>query len=103
MSASHAEPRKVSLKVCARCSSPVLAGSGYCRECGGRLTGKEAHYMPRSGSSQPDLQSLLIWWAIWTVSIWVFSGFSLGITSPLLMTVVALIYLMRLWRAWFKD
>ena len=90
----------VKLVCCGACQAPVVKGAGACRSCGSPQTGKEYPYVPR-GDARPELAPLFKWWLAWSGVIWVFSGFSLGTTSSLLLTGVALYYLIRILRAYY--
>jgi hypothetical protein len=101
MSSSQSTDR-VALLSCSSCQSPVIKGSGPCRSCGTPQSGKEFAYISQAGSGR-ELGPLFKWWGIWSAVIWVFSGFALGTTTSLLLTGVALFYLIRILRAYYSD
>ena len=101
MTDSQAQDR-VALVCCGSCQAPVVKGSGNCRSCGGLITGKEYPYVSRT-RPRPELAPLFKWWLALSGLIWVFSGFSLGTTTSLLLTGVALVYLVRILRTYYAD
>jgi len=92
----------IELLCCGACQAPVVRGAGNCRSCGSPQSGRESPYVSRTGS-KAELAPLFKWWAAWSGIIWVFSGFALGTTTSLLLTGVAVIYLVRILRAHFSD
>ncbi|MCZ6830260.1 MAG: hypothetical protein O7F73_11870 [Gammaproteobacteria bacterium] len=92
----------VELLSCGSCQAPVIRGFGNCHSCGSPQSGKEFPYVSHTGATT-ELAPLFKWWAAWSGLIWVFSGFSLGTTSSLLITGLAVIYLVRILRAYFSN
>jgi hypothetical protein len=86
---------------CVQCQGPVASSAGGCPACGAALTGKEFPYIIQR-SSAPDIPGLIKWWAILSLGIWALAGFSFGIGSSLLFTVVSLVYLVRILRAYYR-
>ena len=93
---------RLALLSCSSCQSPVIKGGGPCRSCGTPQSGKEFPYISQAGTDR-ELMPLFKWWGIWSAFIWVFSGFSLGTTTSLMLTGVALFYLIRILRAYYSD
>ncbi len=72
-----------------------------CHACGAPVTGKEFAYIPRQSSDSPDIPGMMKWWAIWSVGIFVFSGFSMDVGPSLAFTAVTAVYLLRIVRAYY--
>ncbi len=102
MDRKAAETERVELVACGYCTGPMVRGAGKCSACGTPEGGKEYPYIYRN-EARPEVAPLFKWWGIWTASIWVLAGFSLGKTSALLITAVAIIYLVRITRRWFST
>jgi len=92
---------KTRVLACAACDSPVVVGVAACRACGRALSGKELPYILQRPAN-PDIDGMIKWWAIWSLLIWVLSGFSLGLVSSLLFAGITLVYLIRILRAHYR-
>ncbi|MEE4659662.1 MAG: hypothetical protein V2J89_04285 [Halieaceae bacterium] len=92
---------QVSVLSCIQCEGPVASTAGKCHACGTPLTGKEFAYIPRQHGGSPDIAGMVKWWAVLSVAIFVFSGFSMGMGSSLLFTAVTAFYLVRILRAYY--
>lgn len=102
MNTTAEQEQRVELVACNYCAGPMVRGAGKCNGCATPEGGKEYPYILRS-ETRAEVEPLFKWWAIWSALVWVFSGFSLGKISSLLITAVAIIYLIRITRAWFAD
>lgn len=91
----------VQIVSCVNCEGPVPSTAAACTACGTPLGGKEFAYIHRQEAG-PDIPGLFKWWGIWSVGIWALSGFSLGIGSSLMLTLVSGIYLVRILRAYYR-
>ncbi|HEY9032760.1 MAG TPA: hypothetical protein VIN71_02395 [Pseudomonadales bacterium] len=79
---------------CLHCDQPATTTSGQCPHCGKKLTGKEPPYIaftPATADWRDNIKPLLIVLAV----IYVFSGFSLGTWSSLLMILAGVIFVIK--------
>jgi hypothetical protein len=86
---------------CSYCQGPVMTDTGTCRSCGTTLSGTESRYIPQQDTG-PDIPGLIKWWFIWSLAVFVLSGFSWGRVSSLLFALVSTVYLVRILRAVYR-
>ncbi len=102
MSDSEPAGQEVKLVACVMCQAPVVASVGQCPACGTPVTGREPAYRVHT-PARPQLAPLFKWWLIWSALVWVLSGFSLGQFSSFVITVIAVVYLVRIVRAYVAE
>jgi hypothetical protein len=78
-----------------------MTDAGTCRSCGTPLSGTEFRYVPKQETG-PDIPGLIKWWIIWSLAVFVLSGFSWGRVSSLLFALVSTVYLVRILRAVYR-
>jgi hypothetical protein len=88
----------VKVVACSNCRGPVMTNFEACRTCGTPLGGTEFRYIAQREPG-PDVPGLIKWWVIWSVAIFVLSGFSFGTVSSLVFALVSTVYLIRILRA----
>ena len=99
--ADSEQAAEVRVLSCITCEGPVPSNLQKCLACGTPLTGKEFVYVARREAG-PDVGGLLKWWAIWSIVVLALGGFSFGIGSSIAFTLVTMVYLFRILRAYFS-
>lgn len=98
---ANAEAADIKVLACVQCEGPVPSNSPKCYTCGAPVTGKEFAYIPRQAAG-PDIPGMIKWWAILSSGVFALGGFSFGIGSSLAFTVITLVYLIRILRAYYR-
>ncbi len=91
----------IKVLACVQCGGPVPSNATNCYNCGAPLTGKEFAYIPHQAAG-PDIRGMIKWWAILSIGVFALGGFSFGIGSSIAFTVLTLVYLIRILRAYYS-
>ena len=96
-------PEAAEIKVlsCISCQGPVPSNVEKCYTCGAPLTGKEFPYVAIHPAG-PDIGGMIKWWAILSVIIFALGGFSFVVWNSMAFTVVTLVYLVRILKAYYS-
>ena len=94
-------PDEVKVLSCTNCEGPVASTAGKCFACGFPLTGKEFAYIHKLPSG-PDITAMVKWWAIFCGLAIAIGGFSFGMGTNLAVTIISMVYGVRVLRAYFS-
>lgn len=98
---SKVSEENIRVLACINCGGPVPSNAAKCYQCGSPLTGKEFTYIAQQAAG-PDIAGMVKWWAVLSVIVFALGGFSFGVGSSIAFTVVTLVYMVRILRAYYS-